>query len=69
MVEIFKTNIQRKKLANLIIDRLSSHYPFFKINIDMKDSDRVLRIEGNYISCDEIVKRLQSLNIKCQVLE
>jgi hypothetical protein len=69
MVEIFKTNIQRKKLANYIIDLLSSHYPFFKINIDMKDCDKVLRVEGHHVSCEEIINRLHSLNIQCQVLE
>ncbi len=46
MVEVFKTNIQRKRTAAKIKMELLSRFPDCKINFDLDDCDRILRIES-----------------------
>lgn len=46
MVEVFKTNIQRKRAAAKIKMELLLRFPDCKINFDLEDCDRILRIES-----------------------
>lgn len=48
-VEIFKTNVSNHKLANKIISDLKQLYPEYRINFDLEDCDRILRIEGRHV--------------------
>jgi hypothetical protein len=45
-VEIFRTNIATLDAANLVIRTLSGHLHSCRINIDLHDCDKILRIEG-----------------------
>jgi hypothetical protein len=47
MIEIFKTNVQEVSHANEIVALLLEYYPGSKINFDMHDCDKILRVEGN----------------------
>jgi hypothetical protein len=47
MVEVYKTNVQFEHQALVVIDFLSGHFPMFRLNFDLEDCDRVLRVEGN----------------------
>lgn len=69
MVEVFKTNIQEKKQAALLFDVLIQHFPLFKINFDLEDCDKILRVEGDSI-CHEIIITIITTNgYHCQILE
>jgi len=46
-VEIFKTNVSNEQLANKIVSDLKQLYPDYRINFDLEDCDKVLRIENN----------------------
>jgi len=46
LVEIFKTNVNNRQLANIIIADLNQLYPEYHINFDLEDCDKVLRIES-----------------------
>lgn len=48
VVEIFKTNVMKEKLAKKIIADLQQLYPDYCINFDLEDADKVLRIEGHH---------------------
>jgi hypothetical protein len=61
VVEIFKTNVSDVSEANSIAGILHDHFPLCKINFDLDDCDRILRIEGRGCDIDitsilEIVK-------------
>ncbi|MGM8362258.1 hypothetical protein ACSV4D_10120 [Flavobacterium sp. ARAG 55.4] len=45
-VEIFKTNVTHNQLANKIVADLKHLYPEYRINFDLEDCDKVLRIES-----------------------
>ncbi len=69
MVEVFKTNVQLFEQAATLAEKLSSHFPSIKINFDLEDCDKVLRVEGTTIFPNKIIEMLNSSGYHCQVLE
>ena len=47
MVEVFKTNVQKKAQSKMLLCILSEAFPSFKFNFDLSDCDKVLRVEGD----------------------
>jgi hypothetical protein len=47
MVEVFKTNVQKKAQGKMLLSILSETFPSLKINFDLSDCDKVLRVEGD----------------------
>jgi len=45
MVEVFKTNISRKREANAIYKQLKKCFADGKISFDLDDCERILRVE------------------------
>ena len=69
MVEIFKTNVKKKKRSEKVVSLLSMKYPDLKINCDLEDCDKILRIEGESFCPTRITKKMNKLGHKCLVLE
>jgi hypothetical protein len=46
MIEIFKTNVRTKKQANQIIKQLKANFGYEKVNFDLEDCDKILRIQA-----------------------
>ena len=68
MVEVFKTNVSSSREAKLIIQKLAEEFPEHKINFDLSDCDRILRIQGNAIKETKIINIVTSLKYNCEVL-
>lgn len=66
MVKVFKTNVTSMIDANLIIQSLINIYPKCKINFDLDDCDKILRIEGGEIDNDHIVCLLNEAKFECK---
>jgi hypothetical protein len=66
-VEIFKTNIPNREKALELTEILNRHFPKHKINFDLEDCDRILRIEGKPIG--NIGKIMEGQGVRCEVLE
>ena len=45
MVEVFKTNVKDKELADTLLDLIHNTYNEYKANFDMEDCENILRIE------------------------
>jgi hypothetical protein len=69
MVEVFKTNIQDKTTAYLITEELCMLFPESKINFDLDDCDKILRVENEIVIPEEVVKILTYKGFFCEVLE
>lgn len=69
MIEIFKTNIDEIQIANNIIEQLLNYFPGSKINFDLEDCDKILRIENHRIEPITIIKVVTENNYKCEILE
>lgn len=68
MVEIFKTNIDGQQQAEVLLKLLSKTFPEFKINFDLEDCDKVLRIEGSDIVPEKIIDLLEANAHCCELL-
>jgi hypothetical protein len=69
MVEVFKTNVQEVDDANAIIQELLEHFPSAKINFDLEDCDKILRVEGSTIIDRPIIDLLFIKGFRCEVLK
>lgn len=68
MVEVFKTNLAGKAQSKELLRFLARQYPSFKMNVDLSDCDRVLRVEGDRINCRSILTIVRSHGIRCEML-
>ena len=69
MVEVFKTNVECDAEAEEVVLMLKGRLPGCRINIDMHDCDRVLRVEGHPICPDEIIQWVGAKGFNCIPLD
>jgi len=69
MIEVFKTNIRKLSQAKQLIALLLQHFPGSKINIDLHDCDKVLRVEAHHFLPATILRLVQENGFACSVLE
>ncbi len=69
MVEVFKTDVTKKKQAKLLLSVLSQQFPFTAINFDLDDCDHILRIEGEDFCPLKAIELLKLNGHTCLVLE
>jgi hypothetical protein len=68
MVEVFKTNIRKIRQAEKIIEKLKFIFPNYKINFDLEDCDKILRIESEIIDSPKVIQLLNDSNFQCEIL-
>ena len=68
MVEVFKTNVQQRELAEQLASILRGRFPFSKINFDLSDCDNILRIEDKEICVETVIEILNTRGLECEVL-
>lgn len=68
MVEVFKTNVNETGLAKILVRLLLDHFPNSRVNFDMDDCDKILRIEADVITPEKIIELLQSNGCMCEIL-
>ena len=69
MVEVFKTNVKKVSESRLLLQKLSKQFPEHKINFDLSDWDKILRVQGEDISAEKVIQLLNKENYQCKVLE
>ena len=68
MVEVFKTNVQHRELAEQLASILRDRFAFSKINFDLEDCDKILRVEAKQICVETIIEILSTHGFECEVL-
>jgi len=69
MVEVFKTNVQKKRQGKMLLCILSKAFPSFEINFDLSDCDKVLRVKGDTIESLKIMALVKEYGYKCELLD
>ena len=69
MVEVFKTDVQEPIQAKKLVTLLRKQIPNSKINFDLTDCDKVLRIEGRKIEAEKVAYLVQDNGFFCEPLE
>ena len=69
MVEVYKTNVTALTDAREIIAVLKLHFPETRINFDLDDCDKILRVEGPEIPTEMIAELVSQKGFACKALE
>ena len=69
MVEVFKTNVQKKIQSKMLLCILSEAFPSFKINFDLSDCDKVLRVKGDNVEALRIMMLVKEYGFTCEILD
>ncbi|PBI91608.1 hypothetical protein BSF41_12100 [Flavobacterium sp. ACN2] len=69
IVEIFKTNVEKKSDGDYILAVMKNRFPNYKINFDLEDCDKILRIEGFDLQYDNVMSHVAGLGYTCVRLE
>jgi len=68
MVEVFKTNVEHPEHSEMLIDQIVSRIPNSQINFDLEDCDKILRVEAEDISIQNIIEILNRNGYYAEVL-
>ena len=68
IVEVFKTNVNEVALSEVLIRQVLNHFPESRVNFDMEDCDRILRVEAAHIVPEKIIEILNTNGYSCEVL-
>ena len=65
MVRIFATNIKNPVQADFLVKVILEAYPHHRVNFDLEDCDKILRMEGREFNCDSVVNILKKNGYDC----
>jgi hypothetical protein len=71
MVEIFVTNVAKKKDSVFLRNELLRIFPDSEISFDLEDCDRILRIKTLSllpVACGEVISCLNAHGFECNLL-
>lgn len=68
-VLVFKTNLRYKKHVNAIQPHITAQPGVLKWNVDLKDCDKVLRIETTDLHPAKIETLIQNAGYNCEELK
>jgi hypothetical protein len=69
MIEVFKTNVQEFSEAQKLVALLLRHFPNSKVNFDLDDCDKVLRVEGQNLRIEKVMTLVIEKGFQCKVLD
>jgi tRNA G26 N,N-dimethylase Trm1 len=69
IIEVFRTNVETANDATNIVKMLLGHFPGSRINFDLQDCDKILRVEGKDFSSDKVIALLKENGFHCSILE
>lgn len=69
VIEVFKTNVQEQDQACKLLTLLQQHFPSSKINFDLDDCDKILRVEGQDFITEDVMRLVALEGFACSILE
>ena len=69
IVEVFKTNVIEEEQAEKLVEELLAHFPQSRVNFDLQDCDKILRVEGKQICPRTIIGLMKNHGYQCEALE
>ncbi|MES2680849.1 MAG: hypothetical protein V4635_13235 [Bacteroidota bacterium] len=67
-IEIFRTDVRNRLQAQALITELLCRFPWLRINFDLEDRERILRVEGENIFPEQIITIVKSFNFDCEII-
>ncbi len=68
MVEILRTNVQNEVAASYLVGMIQLQLPDQRVNFDLKDCDRILRIQATFPRWEAIIRLLEKEGFHAELL-
>jgi hypothetical protein len=70
VVEVFKTNVQDRYHATVLIDQIHNAFENYRANFDLEDCDRILRVQcfDGYMNTDFLINLLKNFGFLAEIL-
>jgi hypothetical protein len=68
-IEVFKTNVENEAQAAEVRQLLMQYFPSSRINFDLHDTDRILRVEGMDFTVEQVVALVNAEGVVCTILD
>lgn len=68
-VEVFRTNVGGVRQASVVMAVIAGQFPSLRVNFDLSDCDRILRVEGLHVQPEHIIEIVKERGFECQALE
>lgn len=68
-VEVFRTNVHDPEVSDHLVAELFNRFPHYRINFDLQDCDRILRVAGKHMEPDLIIDFMHARGFRCEILE
>jgi hypothetical protein len=69
MIEVFSTNVHESPQADKLVGLLRQQFPNSRINFDLDDRDKILRVEGADFHPVEVISLVTEQGFDCKILE
>lgn len=70
MVEVFKTNVNKRRQASMLLDAIHKAFGNHKANFDLDDCDKILRVQCDTgtLCAKSLISFLNELGCRAEVL-
>ncbi|RWY52504.1 hypothetical protein [Mucilaginibacter gilvus] len=68
MIEVFKTNVDDFSRSQVLAVLIETYFKALRVNFDLEDCDKVLRIEGPEFCPKKVIALLKLNGHHCEVL-
>lgn len=68
MIEVLRTNVQSEITARYLVGIIQSQYPDQRVNFDLNDCDRILRIQSACPRLEAIIHLLNKEGFQAELL-
>jgi len=70
MVEVFKTNVEHRVHAIMLIEQIHKTFSGYRANFDLEDCDRILRVTSvtGSVEAGELIRLLGEMGFEAEVL-
>ena len=71
MIEVFKTNVEDRHHAIMLIDQIRNTYIDYNANFDLEDCDKILRVKcaSGCVEACLVIDLLKQLGFHAEILE
>ncbi|MEJ7645732.1 MAG: hypothetical protein WKF87_14150 [Chryseolinea sp.] len=70
MIEVFKTNVNDRIHAAMIVTKIQENFLLYEANFDLQDCDRILRVKSMFgsINSHDVIQFIHESGFRAEVL-
>ena len=71
MIEVFKTDVDDSKYADILVEHIQRIFYGYQANFDLQDCDKILRVKSvtGIVNSDHLIKMLNRFGFYAEVLQ